>query len=135
MKARKQFGFVRFSKIQEIIDKSRDAMCDHLDALDRHLASNGPWIAGDTFTFADASWMVLLDRLEEADWSDYFWGAAMRARLRDYWEQCKARPSYQEQVAQKRCPITRNGIRDVAAEKSSNPEYRRVLEHGPGVAV
>ena len=69
----------KVAPVMKFLRRSRADMDRHLDLLDEHLEkSGGPWIAGDDFTLADVSWVVILDRLVEADWQDYFWGEGKR---------------------------------------------------------
>jgi glutathione S-transferase len=114
-----------------LIRRGREFMGRHLDALGAQLAGHGrPWIAGDRFTLADVSWVVILDRLVEADWDDFFWGAGKRPAIDAYWRRLQARPSYASEIAERRCPITRQGVADLKAAKAANPRLRAALEEG-----
>lgn len=112
-----------------LLQRSRADMGAHLDALAAHLATHGrPWIAGDAFTLADVSWVVLLDRLVEADWADHFWGGGRRPSIAAYWERLRARPSFASEIESVRAPVTRRGIADLAAAKRDDPSLRAALE-------
>jgi glutathione S-transferase len=115
--------------VMRIIRRARDHMGAHLDALARQLESHGgPWIAGDRLTLADVSWVVILDRLVEADWDAYFWGGGRRPTVAAYWERLIARPSYGREIVDVRCPNTGRGIDDLKAAKASNASLRAALE-------
>ncbi len=112
-----------------ILQRSRDDMGAHLDALADQLdAHGGPWIAGECFTLADVSWVVILDRLAEADWDRYFWGNGRRPTVAAYWRRLQARPSYQSEIFAMRCPNTQRGIDDLRRAKKSDPRLRAALE-------
>lgn len=129
------------------IAAARRHMQSHLDALERRLDSHGgPWIAGDSYTLADVSWTVILDRLVEADWADGFWGGGCavpeargaaasavegtgkRPRVAQYWQRLQARPSFSSEIEAVRCEITRKGIEDLRVAKAEDPRLRAALE-------
>ncbi len=119
----------RLGPAMRLLRRSLQHMDQHLDRLDDQLAkSGGPWITGAQFTLADVSWMVLLDRLIEADWETRLLGTDRRPRVRSYWERLAQRPSYREQVFEMRCPITREGIAAVRRAKATHPRLRAALE-------
>ncbi len=128
----KALGLRRLPRVAPVIDlirESRAGMAKHLDAVSAQLeASGGPWIAGPRFTLADVSWMVLLDRLVEADWQRCFWGEGQRPRVADWWERLQGRPSFRVAVEDVRTAGIREGIAALAAEKSSNAALREALE-------
>lgn len=122
-------GLPRLSPVMKIVQRSRDHMGAHLDALgillDKH---GGPWIAGDRFTLADVSWVVILDRLAEADWDRHFWSDGQRPTIAAYWQRLQARPSYASEIEAVRCPVTRQGMSDLKEVKTSDPKLRASLE-------
>ena len=119
----------RLAPAMKLLRRSRRHMADHLDALGDQLEGHGgPWIAGADFTLADVSWMVILDRLAEADWADWFWAGPQRPAVADYWERLRKRPSFEAAIESQRCPITREGIGAVAAAKTADPALRAALE-------
>ena len=128
----KAFGIKRLPKlnpVMKMLARSRTHMGEHLDRLDEQLAKHGgPWITGERFTLADVSWMVILDRLTEADWHDYFWGGGSRPELDAYWKRLTERDSYREQVFEKRCPMTLLGIEEVKRAKQNSESLRAALE-------
>ena len=125
-------GIERLPKLKpamKLLEKSREHMGLHLDRLGEQVEKHGgPWITGEQFTLADVSWMVILDRLSEADWSDFFWGHNRRPEVAGYWNRLEGRDSYREQVFDKRCPMTLRGIAEVRQAKADNPRLRAALE-------
>jgi glutathione S-transferase len=112
-----------------VLERSRRDMGAHLDALAVQLESpGGPWIAGERFTLADVSWVVILDRLAEADWDGYYWGDGRRPTVAAYWQRLQERPSFQSEIAAARCPNTRRGIEQLKAAKRSDARLRAALE-------
>ena len=119
----------RLGPAMTVLRRSRRHMAAHLDALARQLeASGGPWIAGERFTLADVSWIVILDRLVEADWAPYFWGRAQRPAVAEYWRCLAERPSYATEILRQRCANTRRGMADLAAAKAAHPRLCQALE-------
>lgn len=128
----KLLGIDRLPKLKpamKLLRRSLRDMGDHLDRLGEQLEKHGePWITGSTFTLADVSWMVILDRLVEADFDGVLWEGGRRPVVAAYWQRLRERPSYREQIEAQRCAITRAGIADVKARKAANPVLRRALE-------
>jgi glutathione S-transferase len=124
-------GLPRLGPALQLLQRSRRDMGVHLDALAAHLeVAGGPWIAGERFTLADVSWVVILDRLVEADWADCFWGAARRPTIAAYWARLRARPSFQAAIESVRAAVTRQGIAELAAAKRADARLRAALEDG-----
>jgi len=112
-----------------IIQRARDHMGTPLDALARQLTEHGGnRIAGDRFTLADISWVVILDRLVEADWDRHLWATGQRPTIAAYWQRLTARPSYRSEILDMRCPNTRRGSDDLKTAKASNQRLRDALE-------
>jgi hypothetical protein len=129
LKLRTVHGLARLRPAMQALQRSRGHMAQHLDALARLLDGHGgPWIAGEQFTLADVSWVVILDRLVEADWTEYFWGAGKRPTVAAYWDRLRARPSYRSEIAAARCPITRQGIEDLKQAKATDARLHDALE-------
>jgi len=129
LKFRSVHGLPGIRPVMRILHRARACMADHLDALGRQLERHGgPWIAAERFTLADISWVVLLDRLAEADWDQYFWGGGKRPAVAAYWERLQARPSYRSEIVDRRCPITCKGIADLKAAKATDPRLGEALE-------
>jgi len=122
-------GLPKLPPAMRLLRRSRDDMEVHLDALAQQLAKHGgPWIAGERFTLADVSWVVILDRLDEADWSRFFWGDDRRPGVAAYWQRLCARPSHASAIADVRDPATRRGIERLAAAKERDAALRVALE-------
>jgi glutathione S-transferase len=119
----------RLRPVMDVLRRSRRDLGAHLDALSDQLEKHGgPWIAGERFTLADVSWVVILDRLVEADWDGLFWGGDRRPVVAAYWERLRARPSFESAIEAVRCPDTRRGIADLRAAKAAEPRLRAALE-------
>ncbi|MCH2172964.1 glutathione S-transferase family protein [Myxococcota bacterium] len=122
-------GLPKLGPMMKIVARSRDHMARHLDALEDHLAKNGgPWMVGEIFTLADVSWVVVLDRLVEADWEEVFWGAGQRPHVAAYWQELAERSSYRTAVLDARCPNVRDGIAALAEAKAGDRALRAALE-------
>lgn len=133
LKLRTVRGLPRLPPALRLLQRARAHMGAHLDALATHLdATGGPWIAGERFTLADVSWVVILDRLVEADWAEHFWGGGRRPRIAAYWERLRSRPTFASAVEAMRAPITRRGIADLAAAKRGDRGLRAALEEDGG---
>jgi glutathione S-transferase len=129
LKLRGLRSLVKTPPVLKVISKSRAHMGRHLDDLAEQLEkSGGPWIAGERFSLADVSWVVILDRIMEADWDGYFWGGGQRPAVATYWERLKARPSYPAAIESQRCDRTRQGMIDVREAKAADPEFSAALE-------
>lgn len=129
LKFRGVHGLPRLTPIMKLLRQARGHMGDHLDALARQLECHGgPWIAGKQFTIADVSWVVILDRLVEADWGDYFWGGGKRPTIAAYWERLRSRPSYRSEILAVRCAVTQKGIADLKRAKAEDDRLRQGLE-------
>ena len=132
----KWLGIHRLPRLRpgmKLLRRSLLHMGQHLDRLGEQLAAHGgSWIVGETFTLADVSWMVILDRLVEADWERRFWGGDARPRLADYWQRLAARESYRTEVLEQRSRLTREGMALVKRAKASDEPLRLALEGGEG---
>jgi glutathione S-transferase len=129
LKLRTVRGLAKLTPAMKLLRKSRRHMGEHLDALGKRLDEHGgPWIAGERFTLADVSWVVILDRLAEADWDHYFWGGGQRPTVAAYWKRLQARASFGSEIAAMRCPITEKGMADLKEAKASDPRLRQALE-------
>jgi glutathione S-transferase len=122
-------GLPGLGPAMKLLRRSRRDMAAHLEALAGQLARHGgPWIAGDGFTLADVSWVVLLDRLAEADWDDHFWGADRNPVVAAYWQRLQQRESFASEIEAVRCPNTRRGIADLKQAKAEDARLRELLE-------
>ncbi len=119
----------RLAPALRLVRRSRRDMAKHLDALGERLEkSGGPWIAGRGFTLADVSWVVILDRLVEADWDSHFWGDGRRPAVAAYWRRLQERPSHAAAIVAQRCPTLLDGAADLKAAKRRDPRLRAALE-------
>jgi len=130
LKLRGVRGFPKLPPAMNVLRKSRRRMGDHLDALAKQLEDGGPWIAGDRYTLADVSWVVILDRLAEADWDEFFWGSGRRPIVAAYWKRLQARRSFGSAVRDARCRTTQKGIADLKEAKARDGRLREALESG-----
>lgn len=128
----KTLGVHQLPRLQpalRLLRRSRDDMGRHLDALAQQLEKHGePWIAGARFTLADVSWVVILDRLAEADWDGWFWGAGRRPTVAAYWERLRARPSYAAAIEAPRGEKVGRGMAELKRAKAEDPRLLEALE-------
>jgi glutathione S-transferase len=98
----------------------------HLDALEGQLAeSGGPYILGAHYSLADVSWLVILERLNEADWlSDFL---RDRSRCTAYWQGLIERPSYRQGILEQSHPSIERGRDRLVAAKQKSPELAAFL--------
>ena len=113
--------------IQAIIAKSRDEMEARLDAAEQELGDGRTWICGETFTLADVGWMAILERLDEVDWTGFFFGQGRRPLTLAYWTRLKERPSYKRALGE-RSAIHLRALEDLRKAKEVAPEVREMLE-------
>jgi glutathione S-transferase len=111
---------------------SRLQMQNHLDAMEKQLVSSGgPWILGSQFSLADVSWMVVFERLEQADSLPVFLGGDLRTACAQYWQLLKARPSYQHAILDQRHPTVARGTARLKREKQLNSRLKDALDGIP----
>lgn len=114
-----------------VLARSRRQMGAHLDALEAKLAAHGrDWILGDAFTLADVSWLVILERLDQADALHVFVDAGRRPACAAWWARVQGRPAYREALVAHAHPTVARGTARLQAAKAANPALRRLLE-GP----
>ncbi len=120
--------FAKLGKVVHVMRASRDRMETHLDALEAQLqASGGPWILGETYSLADVSWTVIMERIREVDWTEYFMGEEKRPGVIAYWQRLQQRPSYKAGLAEHVHPLVEKGRRAVVDAKASDPVFRDAL--------
>ena len=128
----KAFGLARFGRIRPAVAalaKSRRQMAHHLDELEAQLVeSGGPWILGEAFSLADVSWLVIFERLVQADVLHVFVGAGRRPACAAYWERLQARPAYREAITAHAHPTVTHGTERLRAAKAADPALRVLLE-------
>ncbi len=101
------------------------AMQGHLDALEQQVGA-GPWICGSQFTLADVSWLVIFERLAEADWLDSLVGPDLRPGLHAYWQRLRERPGYAG-ISNYRLPVVDRASERIRAYKQQHPGYAGAL--------
>ena len=130
----KAVGLERFGRLGPavgILARSRRQMAAHLDALEKQLReSRGPWILGEGFSLADVSWLVIFERLVQADALHVFLAEGRRPECAAYWERLRRRPAYREAIQGHAHPTVVRGTERLRAAKAADPSLRDVLE-GP----
>ena len=128
----KAAGLARFGRIppaMKILARSRRQMGVHLDGLEKKLVeSSGPWILGEKFSLADVAWLVIFERLVQADCLQVFVGESRRPQCAGYWTQLQARPAYGEAILAHSHPTIAHGTRRLREGKAADPTLRVALE-------
>ncbi len=121
----------RLTPAMKILARSRRQMGVHLDALEAQLRDGGgPWILGETFSLADVSWLVIFERLVQADCLHVLVGATRRPECAAYWERLRKRPSYHQAILEQSHPTIAYGTQRLKDAKAADPALRAALE-GP----
>jgi glutathione S-transferase len=129
MKARGLEKLGRLAPAMKILARSRRQMGVHLDALEKQLAeAGGPWILGETFSLADVSWLVIFERLVQADCLHAFVGEGRRPECEAYWSHLQSRPSYREAILDHSHETIVYGTRRLRDAKARDPALRAALE-------
>jgi glutathione S-transferase len=125
-------GLARFGRITpavKLLVRSRSQMGMHLDALEKQLGEGrGPWILGESFSLADVSWLVIFERLVQADVLQVFMGEALRPECAAYWQRLRQRPAYREAITDHEHPTVGRGTQRLRDAKAADPALRAVLE-------
>jgi len=117
------------SPARKLIARCGRALHGHLDDLEVQLdQSGGPWILGNTFSLADVSWAVILERLREADSLPVFLSPDSRPCVTAWWRKLQERPSYASAIEAHRHPTTQRGLERLRAAKQRDPRLREALE-------
>ncbi len=128
----KALGLERFGRIRPavaVLSRSLEQMARHLDALEAQLvASGGAWILGGTFSLADVSWLVIFERLAQADLVNVFLGGGRRPACAAYWQRLQARPAYREAITAHAHQTVRRGTERLRTAKAADPALRALLE-------
>ncbi len=128
----KTAGLARFGRIRpamKLLAQSRRQMGVHLDGLEKKLVeSGGPWILGEKFSLADVAWLVIFERLVQADCLHVFVGETRRPECAGYWARLQARPAYGEAILAHAHPTIAHGTRRLREGKAANPSLRMALE-------
>jgi hypothetical protein len=129
LKLRGLQALVEIPPFRQMLILSRRQMHTHLDALEAQLQRRaGRWILGDFFSLADVSWLVIFERLQQADVLPVFINAEQRPACATYWENLKARPSYRQAILEHDHPLIEHGTRRIREIKATNPAIRELLE-------
>jgi len=125
-------GIEKIGKIPPLaaaIAKSRKEMSTHLDALDEKLTkTGGPWLLGDEYTLADVSWLVIFERLRQANAIAVFMGENLRPATAAYWMRLQARPAYREAILDQSHPLIEYGRKRIVEAKAASEDVRLCLE-------
>ncbi len=128
LKARGLANLHRIGPAMQVVGHSRAQMHGHLDALEEQLRnSGGPWILGSTFSLADVSWLVVFERLAQADYLGVFTGDR-RPGCSAYWQRLRERPSYRSAIVEHSHPTIELGTRRLQQAKAADPALKRALE-------
>ena len=129
------FKFRRLEKLpgmtpaMKILARSRRQMGAHFDVLEEQLEkSGGPWILGEAFTLADVGFLVIFERLAQADVEHVFLGEGKRPACTAYWHALKQRPSYREAILEHGHELIAYGTDRIRKAKAADPELREALE-------
>jgi glutathione S-transferase len=113
----------------KILARSRKQMAAHLDSLESQLLlRGGPWILGETFSLADVSWLVIFERLAQADCLHVFVGEGKRPACAAYWEALQKRDGYREAILGFPHPTIEYGTQRIRDAKAADPALRVALE-------
>lgn len=130
--ALKALGLPRFGRLtpaMKLLARSRRQMRAHLDALEAQLGrSGGPWILGAPFSLADVSWLVIFERLVQADCLHVFLSDGAQPDVADYWRRLQERPSYRTAIREHQHPTIEFGTRRLREAKRTDPTLRALLE-------
>jgi glutathione S-transferase len=121
-------GFTKIKPLMNALGEARNNMELHLDALDEHLLSNGPHIIGNQLTLADISWLVILERLVEADWMEFFLRGDQRPNVQRYWQHLQQTQGYKVGVLEFQSTVMDAAIQRLKSHKRNNPAFRASLE-------
>ncbi len=129
LKVRGLRGLAKLTPAVKAIRACGRAMNAHLDDLDAQLEkSGGPWILGEMFTLADVGWVVIVERLREADSLHVFLGGGRRPAVTAWWERIKARPSYRTAIEEHGHSTVVAGTERLVRAKAADPLLRAALE-------
>jgi glutathione S-transferase len=129
LKARGLEKLGRLTPAMKALAGSRRQMEVHLDALERQLVeTGGPWILGEKFSLADVSWLVIFERLVQADYLHVFVGEGRRPECAAYWRRLQSRPSYRQAILDHSHETIVYGTKRLRDAKAKDPALRAALE-------
>jgi len=117
-------------RVTKKLDEAKAAFTGHLAKLDDLLSDGRPYIVGQDFSLADISWMVLFDRLVEADLIDGFLGGDTFPYVQQYWNRLRNRPSFVEGVDGFRHPLVVAATRCIQALKTRDKKFKIDMARG-----
>ena len=106
---------------QKIALKAIKHLNIHLSDLNNHLEAK-KWIAGDTFSLADITWMAILHRLEELQLIDKL--LINKENLKKYYSSLKERESFTESILKFNHPSVEMGINRLKKEILTNKNLK-----------
>lgn len=119
----------RIAPAMQVLARSRRQMATHLDTLEAQLTKReGPWILGETFSLADVSWLVIFERLAQADCLQVFVGDGSRPACAAYWAALQKRDGYREAILGHPHPTIEYGTQRLRAAKAADSALRSALE-------
>ena len=129
--AMKLFGLDVFNKLAPLrsaLAISRKHMHEHIEQFEQQLIKeDGPWIVGDQFTLADVSWLVIFERLRQADILELFVNPDQQPACHAWWQACLKRPSYADAITGHEHPIVVHGSQQLRELKRINPAIKQLL--------
>jgi glutathione S-transferase len=81
---------------QSLLDEAAADLEAAIARMEEDLAT-GPWLAGESYSLADATWTPFVHRMRLLE-MDGFWVDGRRPRMADWWERLQARPSYRDAI-------------------------------------
>ena len=128
----KTVGLARFGRIApavKVLARSRAQMAVHRDALEKQLVEgSGPWLLGPSFSLADVGWLVIFERLAQADVLHVFMTGELRPECAGYWKRLRERPAYREAIRDHEHSTVARGTRRLREAKAADPGLRLLLE-------
>lgn len=119
----------RLGPVPAAISETRGLLLGFLDELEARLdEKGGPWIMGEQFTLADVGWVVIFERIRQANAENVFLDPADRPAVAAYWARLAARPSYRAAILDHPHPIIDYGRRRIAEAKAHHADVRALLE-------
>jgi glutathione S-transferase len=128
LKARGLAGITRVPRFMTALGAARESMHKHLDELNTHLATGGPYICGNAISLADISWLAILERLVEADWIDVFLGGGRRPWVQAYWQRLQETPAYRIGILNYQHPSVATATAMIRTQKARDPQFKAALE-------
>ena len=113
------------------LSTSRDHLNRHLDALEAQLdESGGPWLLGQDYTLADVSWLVIFERLRQADSLHAFCNSDWHPLCAAYWGRLSTRQGYLDAVLGHSHPLIEYGTGRIRQIKDGDAAMHVLLEGG-----